>query len=97
MHRRKAVPDTMTIDDFLIRKRGVVHGLMPRALRVQRLWIDGRDRWVTLPRHLAEHELQERFGDWRAAVALMRAGQEIHTSAARYRAIAVPQTHFDLV
>ena len=87
----------MTIDDFLSRKRGTVHGLMPQALRVQRLWIDGRDRWVSLPRRMAEQELQERFGDWRAAVALMRSGQEIHTRSARYRAIAVPQTDFDLV
>ena len=57
----------MTIDDFLIRKRGAVHGLMPQSLRVQRLWIDGRDRWVSLPRRVAEQELQERFGDWHAA------------------------------
>ena len=86
----------MTIDDFLIRKRGAVHGLMPQALRVQRLWIDGRDRWVSLPRWKAEQELQERFGDWRAALALLRAGREIHTGAARYRAIAVQSTNLDL-
>lgn len=86
----------MTINDFLIRKRGAVHGLMPQALRVQRLWIDGRDRWVSLPRRVAEQELQERFGDWRAAVALLGAGQEIHTSAARYRAIAAPQIDIQL-
>ena len=77
----------MTIDDFLIRKRGAVHGLIPQALRVQRLWIDGRDRWVSLPRQVAEQELQETFGDWRAAMALLNAGREIHTTSARYRAI----------
>jgi len=82
----------MTINHFLIGKRGAVHGLMPQALRVQRLWIDGRDRWVSLPRRVAEQELQARFGDWRAALALMDAGHEIHTTSARYRAIAVPQT-----
>ena len=87
----------MTIDDFLNRKRAAVHGLMPQVLRVQRLWIDGRDRWVSLPRRMAEQQLQERFGDWRAAVALMRSGQEVHTTSARYRAIAVPQTDLDLV
>lgn len=86
----------MTINDFLSRKRGAAHGLMPQALRVQRLWIDGRDRWVSLPRRVAEQELQERFGDWGAAVALMRSGQEIHTTSARYRAIAVPRNDFDL-
>jgi hypothetical protein len=87
----------MTINDWLLRKRGAAHGLMLQALRVQRLWIDGRDRWVSLPRRLAEQELQERFGDWRAAVALMRFGREIHTPSARYRAIAVPQTDSDLL
>jgi hypothetical protein len=87
----------MTLDGFHSRKHGAVHALMPQALRVQRLWIDGRDRWVSLPRRMAELKLQERFGEWRAAVAPMRSGQEIHTRSARYRAIAVPQTHFDLV
>ena len=48
----------MTIDDFLTRKRGTGHGFLSQALRVQRLWIDGRDRWVSLPRWMAEQELQ---------------------------------------
>ena len=61
----------MDIDDFLVRKRGTVHGLMPYVLRVQRLWIDGRDRWVSLSRWAAEQELQERFGDSHAALALL--------------------------
>jgi len=78
----------MTIDDFLIRKRGAVHGLMPQALRVQRLWIDGRDRWVSLSRRVAQQELQERFGDWRVALVLLKSGHEIHTASARYRAVA---------
>ena len=82
----------MDIDDFLVRKRGAVHSLMPHALRVQRLWIDGRDRWVSLSRRAAEQELQERFGDWHAALALLETGHEIHTSSARYRAIAAPLT-----
>jgi hypothetical protein len=41
--------------------------------------------------------VQERFGDWRAAMVLLRAGQEIHTSAARYRATAVQPTELDLI
>ena len=36
---------------------------------------------------MAEQELQETFGDWRAAMALLNAGREIHTTSARYRAI----------
>jgi hypothetical protein len=44
---------------------------------------------------VAQQELQERFGDWRAAEVLLRAGQEIHTSAARYRAIADPPFEWD--
>lgn len=82
----------MDIDDFLVRKRGAMHSLMPRALRVQRLWIDGRDRWGSLSRRLAEQELQERFGDWHVALELLETGHEIHAASARYRAIAAPQT-----
>jgi hypothetical protein len=86
----------MNFNDFPVRKGGALHALMPQALRVQRLWIDGRDRWVSLPRLVAEQELRQRFGDWRAAMALLGAGQEIHTAAARYRAITTPQTNEDL-
>jgi hypothetical protein len=85
----------MSIDDFLDGKRSAACALMPQTLRVQRLWIDGRDRWVSLPRRVAQLELQERFGDWRAAVELLRAGREIHTRAARYRAIAEPPFEWD--
>ena len=85
----------MSIDDFLSRKRSAACALMPQTLRVQRLWIDGRDRWVSLPRRVAEQELQERLGDWRGAVELLRAGREIHTRAARYRAIADPPFEWD--
>ena len=80
----------MDIDDFVVRKRGAVHGLMPHTLRVQRLWIDGRDRWVSLSRRVAEQELQARFGDWRVALVLLESGHEIHTASARYRAVAEP-------
>jgi hypothetical protein len=85
----------MSIDDFLGGKRSAACALMPQTLRVQRLWIDGRDRWVSLPRRVAQQELQERFGDWRAAEVLLGTGQEIHTNAARYRAIADPPFEWD--
>jgi hypothetical protein len=85
----------MSFDDFLDGKRSANCALMPQTLRVQRLWIDGRDRWVSLPRRVAQQELQERFGDWRAAEVLLGAGQEIHTNAARYRAIADPPFEWD--
>lgn len=85
----------MSIDDFLDGKRSAACALMPQTLRVQRLWIDGRDRWVSLPRRVAELELQERFGDWRAAELLLGAGREIHTPAARYRAIADPPSEWE--
>jgi hypothetical protein len=81
----------MDINDFLVRKRVAVPSLMPHELRVQRLWIDGRDRWVSLSRRAAEQELQERFGDWHAALARLETGHEIHTASARYRAVAAPQ------
>jgi hypothetical protein len=41
---------------------------------------------------VAEQELQERFGDGRAALALLGAGHEIHTTSARYRVIGVSPT-----
>ena len=85
----------MSIDDFLSRKRSAACALMPQTLRVQRLLIDGRDRWVSLPRCVAQQELQERFGDWHAAEVLLRAGREIHTRAARYRAITGPPFEWD--
>jgi hypothetical protein len=85
----------MSVDDFLSRKRRAACALMPQTLRVQRLWIDGRDRWVSLPQHVAKQELHERLGDWHAAVELLRAGREIHTRAARYRAIADPPFEWD--
>jgi hypothetical protein len=85
----------MSIDDFLDGKRSAACALMPQELRVQRLWIDGRDRWVLLPRRVAQQELQERFGDWRAAEVLLRAGREIHTRAARYRVITEPPFEWD--
>jgi hypothetical protein len=85
----------MSMDDFLSRKRCAACALMRQTLRVQRLWIDGRDRWVSLPRCVAEQELQEHLGDCRAAVELLRAGQEIHTCAARYRAITEPPFEWD--
>ena len=85
----------MSIDDILSRKPRAACVLMPQTLRVQRLWIDGRDRWGSLPRRVAEQELQERLGNWRAAMELLRAGREIHTRAARYRAITEPPFEWD--
>lgn len=86
----------MNIADFFDGTPSAVCTLMPQTLRVQRIWIDGRDRWVSLPRRAAEQELQERLGDWRAAVQLLRTGREIHTKAARYRAIADPPSEWEL-
>ena len=86
----------MSIDDFFDGTTSAVCALMPQTLRVQRIWIDGRDRWISLPQRVAEQELQERLGDWRAAVELLRTGQEIHTSAARYRAITDPLSEWEL-
>ena len=86
----------MNIDDFRDRTRSAACALTSQTLRVQRIWIDGRDRWVSLPRRAAAQELQERLGDWRAAVELLRTGCEIHTRAARYHAIADPQSEWEL-
>jgi hypothetical protein len=86
----------MNIDDFLDGTPSAVCALMPQTLRVQRIWIDGRDRCVSLPRRAAAQELQERLGDWRAAVELLRTGCVIHTRAARYRAIADPPSEWEL-
>jgi len=38
----------MSIDRHPKGERGVANGLMPQTLRVQRIWIDGRDRWVSM-------------------------------------------------
>lgn len=56
-------------------------------LHLQRLRLDGRDRWVAVSIGEARAEIEARFGPWDAACALLAAGHEIRTPYAYYRRV----------
>lgn len=55
------------------------------ARRVQRLYKDSRDRWVSIGDLEAERELAAWYGDAGLARTLLRLGHELHTPFTLFR------------
>jgi hypothetical protein len=64
--------------------------LIAAPLRVQRVWIDGRDQGIGILLVMACHELEARCGSAETAAAVLRGGYPLHSGNALHRAGPTP-------